>query len=308
VFPGGAAADHQIKTLVYVLDEKLTLVLLRGDHPLNETKLTDAIGAINIRPGHPEEIREALGALPGSLGAVGVSAATHKRVHQVIADNSLRGRTNMTTGANRDDFHLRGVSVDRDIKVDKWADLRSVQAGEGCSKCDGVLEVFKAVEIGHIFKLGTRYSETMGVRVLNADGHEVPVIMGSYGIGVERILAAAVELYHDEAGIIWPVQIAPFHAVVTPVNTKDSGLVAASEEVYKQLSDAGIEVLLDDRDERAGVKFNDADLIGLPYRITVGKKVKDGNVELTTRAGRKSEDVAVSQIRDVLVNKLTAAN
>jgi prolyl-tRNA synthetase len=307
-FEGGAAADRQIKTLVYVLDDKLVLVLMRGDHALHEIKLGDATGAVNVRAAHPEEIRNALGASPGSLGAVGVSKSSHPKVSLVIADEALRGRGNMTTGANRDGFHLRGVSIDRDIKVETWADLRAVRAGEPCPKCEaGALEVFKAVEIGHIFKLGTRYSESMGARVLHADGAETPIIMGSYGIGVERVMVAAVELYNDDAGIIWPVSIAPFHVVVTPVNIKESEQMNAAERLYKELEAAGIETLFDDRNERAGVKFNDAELIGIPLRLTVGKKVKEGKVELVVRANRQSEDVAIEAAVSAVQDKLRAA-
>jgi prolyl-tRNA synthetase len=295
-FPGGAPSDRQIKTLVYILDGKVTLVLMRGDHELNETKLIDATGAIEVRPAHPDEIREALGASAGSLGAVGVVPATHQKVNQIIADEALRGRRNMTTGANKDDHHLRGVSIDRDIKVNKWASLRTVRAGEGCPHCDSTLDVFKAVEVGHIFKLGTKYSDSMGARVLTADGNEVPIVMGSYGIGVERVMAAIVELYNDEAGITWPVSVAPFHVVITPVNIKDDELMRTAETIYAELQSAAVETLFDDRDERAGVKFNDADLIGVPHRITVGKKIKEGKVELTTRATRQSEDLPVEQV------------
>jgi prolyl-tRNA synthetase len=307
-FPGGAAADRQIKTLVYALDDdQIALVLLRGDHELNETKLMDASGAINIRPAQADEISQALGASAGSLGAVGVSRTSHPRISRVIADDSLRGRRNMTTGANKDDHHLRGVSIDRDIKVDKWASLRTVKAGEICSNCDGPLDVFKAVEAGHIFKLGTKYSDSMGARVLTADGQEVSIVMGSYGIGVERVMSAAVELYNDKAGISWPVSIAPFHVVVTPVNIKDQALVDAAERLYADLGKAGIEALLDDRDERAGVKFNDADLIGVPYRITVGKKIKEGKVELFTRETSLSEDVPVGSVVDAIRDRVAAA-
>jgi len=306
-FSGGASADGQVKTLVYMLDDKLALVLLRGDHELNETKLADASGAINIRPAQADEIREALGASAGSLGAVGVTPATHSKIGRVIADDALRGRRNMTTGANKDDHHLRGVSLERDIEVNKWASLRTVKAGETCSKCEGVLDVFRAVEVGHIFKLGTKYSDSMGARVLLADGSDVPIIMGSYGIGVERAMAAAVESSNDEAGIAWPVSIAPFHVIVTPVNVKDQELVATAERIYSELSDAGVEALLDDRDERAGVKFNDADLIGVPFRITVGKKIKDGKVELTTRATRKSEDVSIESVVESIRFKIAGA-
>ena len=306
-FPGGATADRQIKTLVYVLDDRVTLVLLRGDHELNETKLLDASGAINARPAQPDEIQQALGASAGSLGAVRVTSGSHPKIAQVIADDSLRGRRNMTTGANKDEHHLRGVSVDRDITVSKWASLRTVKAGEVCSNCESPLEVFKAVEVGHIFKLGTKYSESMGARVLLADGTEIPIIMGSYGIGVERAIAGVVESHNDDAGICWPVSVAPFHAVVTPVNTKDQALLSAAERIYDDLRSAGVEALLDDRDERAGVKFNDADLIGVPYRITVGKKIKEGKVELFTRATRQSEDVSVESIVQAVHDRIDAA-
>jgi len=304
-FPGGAAADRQIKTLVYLLDDKLTLVLMRGDHELNETKLTDSTKALNARPAHPDEIHAALGAMPGSLGAVGVSSKSHPKVTRVIADEALRGRRNMTTGANKDGVHFRGVSLDDHIMVESWADLRKVKAGEPCPNCEsGLLEVFKAVEIGHIFKLGTRYSESMGARVLTADGTEVPIVMGSYGIGVERVMVSSVELFHDDAGIIWPVSIAPFQVVITPVNIRESTQLAAAEKLYGDLKHAGIDVLFDDRDERAGVKFNDAELIGIPFRITVGKKIKDGQVELVTRATRTSEDVPVDSTVEALKAKL----
>nr|AUN36922.1 bacterial type prolyl-tRNA synthetase [uncultured bacterium] len=304
VFPGGAAADRQIKTLVYALDDGIALVLMRGDHELNETKLQDATGALNVRPARPEEISEALGASAGSLGAVGVTHATHPKITRIVADEALRGRRNMTTGANKDDHHLRGVNIERDIKADKWVSLRTVKTGEGCPNCEGMLEVFKAVEIGHIFKLGTKYSDSLGANVLTADGSSVPIVMGSYGIGVERVMAAAVELSSDEAGIIWPASIAPFHVIITPVNIKDETLVGVAEKIYDELQAAGIEALLDDRDERAGVKFNDADLIGVPYRLTVGKKIKEGKVELMTRATRQSEDVAVDAVTQTLGEKL----
>lgn len=305
-FPGGASADRQIKTLIYVLDESIALVLMRGDHELNETKLMDATGAMNARPARAEEIREALGASAGSLGAVGVTSATHPKVTRVIADEALRGRRNMTTGANKDDHHLRGVSIERDIKADKWVSLRTVKTGEGCPNCEGVLDVFKAVEIGHIFKLGTKYSASMGANVLTADGSSVPIVMGSYGIGVERMLSVVVELSNDEAGIIWPASIAPFHVIITPVNIKDEALMSAAEKIYGELEAAGVEALLDDRNERAGVKFNDADLIGVPYRLTVGKKIKEGKVELMTRATRQSEDVTVDAVTQTLREKIAS--
>src|SRR5215510_443384 len=302
-FPGGAEASRQIKSLVFVAtidgDPRPVLVLIRGDHQLHETKLADNLRATAVRPAHPEEIKDLLGASAGSLGGVGakVKARAAKQELRIVADKALQNRRNMTTGANKDDHHLRGVDLQRDIEIDEWLDLRTVEAGEGCPNCDsGVLEVFKAMEIGHIFKLGTKYSESMGATVLTADGKEVPIIMGSYGIGVERILTAAIEQNHDADGIIWPKSISPFDVVVTITNMKDQQLREAGENLYAELGRAGLEVLLDDRDDRAGVKFKDADLIGIPCRITVGKKISDGLVELFDRRAKKSEDVRTNEI------------
>jgi prolyl-tRNA synthetase len=214
----------------------------------------------------------------------------------------------MTTGANKDDHHLRGVDVERDIRPDSWADLRTVAAGEPCPRCEtGTLDVFKAMEIGHIFKLGTKYSESMGARVLTQDGKEAPIVMGSYGIGVERIMSAAVEQSHDADGIIWPRAIAPFDAVVTVTNVKQAELVEAGERLYKELRAAGLEVLLDDRDERAGVKFKDADLIGVPFRVTVGKKIAEGKVELFDRAMKQSTDIGLEEVVAELQSRALAA-
>ena len=289
-FQGGASAERQIKTLVYIADGNPVLALIRGDHALNETKLSSAAGAAEVRPAQPEEIRTLLGALPGSLGAVGL-----KNV-RVYVDHALKGRTNMVTGANRDDFHLRGVSVERDIPITSWVDLRNVVSGEGCPNSNGTLRVDRAIEIGHIFKLGTRYSESLGAKVLNAEGKEVPIVMGSYGIGLGRILAAAVELYNDNDGICWPVSIAPFQIIVTPANINDQTQRETAEKLYEQLKSEGFDALLDDREERPGVKFKDADLIGIPYRITVGNKLKQGRVELFSRRDRQTKEVPVDSV------------
>lgn len=301
-FPGGAEADRQIKTLVYAQttgeETRFVLALLRGDHQLHETKLAAAIGADGARPAQPEEIRELLGAGAGSLGGVGAKARARAsgREIRILADLALKDRRNMTTGANKDDHHYRGVSISRDIPVDSWVDLRTVVSGEGCPNCEnGRLEVAKALELGHIFKLGTKYSESMGATVLTQDGTEVPIVMGSYGIGVERIMATAIELHHDADGIIWPKAIAPFDCVVTVTNMKQQELREAGENLYHELQRAGLDVLLDDREERAGVKFKDADLIGIPYRITVGKKTADGFVELFDRRSKQTEDVKLKE-------------
>ena len=302
-FPGGAEASRQIKSLVIIAtvdgEPRPVLVLLRGDHQLHEIKLADSLRATAVRPAHPEEIRELLGASAGSLG--GVRAKEKARAAgkdlRIVADGALKNRRNMTTGANKDDHHLRGVDIGRDIPVDEWIDVRTVESGEGCPRCDnGVLEVFTGMEIGHIFKLGTKYSASMGATVLTQDGTEVPIVMGSYGIGVERIMTAAIEQHHDADGIIWPKSLTPFDVVVTVTNMKQDNLRAAGEKLYHDLQQAGLEVLLDDRDERAGVKFKDADLIGIPYRITIGKKATDGVVELFDRGTKQSEDVKIADV------------
>lgn len=312
-FPGGAPADQQIKTLIYVAtrdgESQFVLALLRGDHTLHETKLADSLAGAEVRAAHAEEIRDLLKAGAGSLGGVGAKARAREggREIRILADLALKGRRNMTTGANKDDHHLRGVNLSRDIPVDQWVDLRTVQSGEGCPQCvEGVLEIAKSLEIGHIFKLGTKYSESMGARVLTQDGKEVPIVMGSYGIGVERIMASAIELHHDEDGIIWPKAIAPFDCVVTITNIKQDELREAGEKLYKNLQLRGLDVLLDDRDERAGVKFKDADLIGIPYRITVGKKITEGAVELFDRKSKRTEEVKLSDIVE-RVQKLALA-
>ncbi len=298
-FPGGAESSRQIKSLVFFAtidgEPQPVLVLLRGDHQLHETKLSDSLRATAVRPAHPEEIRDLLGASAGSLGGVGAKIRSPKL--RIVADAALKNRRNMTTGANKDDHHLRGVDIARDIPVDEWFELRTVEAGEGCPKCEtGTLEIFKGMEIGHIFKLGTKYSESMGATVLNQDGKPVPIVMGSYGIGVERIISATVEQNHDEDGIIWPKSLAPFDVVVTITNMKQEDVRQAGEKLYHELQQAGLEVLLDDRDERAGVKFKDADLIGIPHRVTIGKKVNDGVVELFNRRTKKTDDVRISDV------------
>jgi prolyl-tRNA synthetase len=292
---GGVPAEQQIKTLVYVADGSALLVLLRGDQLLVEQKLADALGAAELRPASDAEIRAALGAAAGSLGAVGV------RGLRVVADASLQGLAGMVTGANADGFHLRGVDVARDLAVDAWLDLRQVQAGEACPACEAELEVHKTIEVGHIFKLGTRYSEALGALVLDEAQASRPIVMGSYGIGIGRAMAAIAEVCHDAAGLVWPVPVAPWEVVVTAVNPKNAEVSDVSSGLYDALRAAGIEVLLDDRDERPGVKFNDADLIGIPYRLTVGPRgVAEGKVELTRRRGGESRQLDVHKAADVV--------
>jgi len=291
-----APADRQIKTLVYFLDDVLTLVLMRGDHALNEQKLADATGAVAIRPAQPEEIRAALGALPGSLGAVG-TVPPGIGDHPVIADEALRGRRGMFTGANVDDTHLRGVDVERDIAVGRWADLREIAAGEACVNCGHGLEIERGIEVGHIFKLGYKYSDAMDIRVSGPDGKPVKPIMGCYGIGVERAMATIVEVHHDDKGIIWPAAVAPFEVVVVIAQQEDAAVAEAGERVYQALLEAGVEVIVDDRRVRAGVKFSDAELVGIPFRVTVGKRgLADSTVEVLTRATGETVKVAIGDV------------
>lgn len=284
----GLPESSQIKSLVMVADGRPVLALLRGDHTLSETKFLGATGAVEVRPAHPAEMREWFGAEAGSLGPVGVNGI------RILADAALRGRRNMICGANRDDYHLRHVTIGEDFEAE-YHDLRQVEAGDGCAHCGSPLEVLKTVEVGHIFKLGYKYSVSMGLKVLTESGKEVPVIMGSYGIGIERILCAAIELYHDADGMALPVSIAPFDLVITPVNKADGAQWEAAQRIYEECRSLDLDVLLDDRDERPGVKFKDADLIGIPYRITVGKKLAAGMVELVERRSRVSEEVALEE-------------
>jgi prolyl-tRNA synthetase len=293
----GLPETSQMKSLVMVADGKPVLAMLRGDHQLSETKFASAVGATEVRPAYPHEIIEWFGAAAGSLGAVGVKNMT------ILTDAALEGRRNMITGANEDDYHLRHATPGEDFPA-RFADLRQVTAGEGCSNCGAPLDVVKTIEVGHIFKLGYKYSDSMGLRVLNADGSEVTPIMGSYGIGIERILATAVEQHHDADGIILPPSIAPFEVVVTPVNNSNVEQMTAARSLYQELTGQKVDVLLDDRDERPGVKFKDADLIGIPYRITVGKKIGQGLVELAERRTKQTIDVPLSQAAAELASRL----
>ncbi len=293
------AADRQIKTLVQVVDGELALVLLRGDHPLSEQKLIDATGAAQVRPAAPEEISGALGALPGSLGAVGVTGLP------VFADEALRGRRGMATGANIDDVHLTGVDVERDIPGIRWADLREVTEGEPCPGCGTPLQFVQAIEVGHIFKLGRKFTTALGVTVSGPGGDAIVPIMGSYGIGVERAIAAIAEVHHDDAGLVWPVQVAPAEVTVILLSMKDAGARAAAETLYGSLLDAGVDAILDDRDVRPGVKYADTELVGIPFRVSVGARdLADGAVEVTSRSNGEKERVpiaeAVSRLRALL--------
>ncbi|RYG63974.1 proline--tRNA ligase, partial [bacterium] len=281
---------HQIKTLVYVADETPVLLLLRGDHQLNDAKASSALGAGVLRTATAEEIFDLLGAHPGSLGAVKVEKL------RIFADSSLEGRTHMTTGANKDGYHLRGVDVARDIKVERFADLREAREGEQSPRGGGALQSAKCIEIGHVFKLGNKYSKAMNATFLDQNGKSQIFEMGCYGIGVSRIMAAVAEASRDDRGPIWPAELAPY-AVHLLLLDKDEELKTLAEGIYQQLLTAGVEVLFDDRNERPGAKFADADLFGIPTQIVVGKTTREnGLVEVRKRADKSSENVAVAEL------------
>jgi len=293
----GLPETSQMKSLVLVADGKPVLVLLRGDHQLSNAKFGVICGDPEFRPAHPEEIREWFGADAGSLGPVGLKNMP------ILADQALAGRVNMIAGANVDDYHLRHVTLGEDFQAEIH-DLREVAAGDPCVRCSTPLEIRKMVEVGHIFKLGYKYSESMGLRVLNADGKEVTPIMGSYGIGIERILCAAIELYHDKDGMVLPASIAPFQVVITPANNSDAAQMEAARNIYQSCLARGLDALLDDRDERPGVKFKDADLIGVPFRITVGKKLAGGVVEVLDRKIKQTVDVRAAEAPGAVAAKM----
>ncbi len=285
--PYGVAPHHQIKTLIFLAESKLVLVLVRGDDQLNEAKLAGVLGTGQFRPAEPEEIFGALGAHPGSLGAVTATLAGPAAALPVYADEALRSAAGMTTGANEDGFHLRHVAIDRDIHVTKWADLRTVQVGELCTVTGQPLKIRRAIEVGHVFKLGTKYSEKLRAFFLDEQGRSQPCIMGCYGIGVTRTLQAVIEQCNDKDGILWPLNVAPYTVCVTPLNVAaGSAAMNWAERIYTELTTAGVDVILDDRDERPGFKFKDADLVGFPLRVSIGEKsLAKGEIEIKPRGG-----------------------
>ena len=304
----GVSPKNKIKTLAMmadVTDEKgkkksrAIIVLMRGDHQMNEAKLNGTVASAT-RPMEETEIEALFNSPAGYLGPMGIVWANDLKKDDhlpvLLVDKALEGRQNLIAGANKKDYHVKNLTPGKDFHPTAYADLRAVTAGEACPNCGKPLRIDTAVEIGHIFKLGYRYSESMGARVLDKNGKEVMPIMGCYGIGIERILTAAVEQGNDENGFWLPPSIAPFEIVVAPVNMKDDAVRTAAEDIAKRLDAAGFDVVLDDRDERPGVKFKDADLVGIPFRITVGKKVTEGTVEVVLRSTREVRDVTISAI------------
>jgi prolyl-tRNA synthetase len=301
--PYSVPANRQIKTLVYIADSKPIIILIRGDDQLNETKFAAKTGAVAVRPATPEEILPLLGAKPGSLGAVASTlerrapsrqenqtsqpAETVLGAPKIYADERLRGANDMTTGANEDGFHLKNVSIGRDIKVTAWLDLRTVSAGEPCVKCGKPLKIRRAIEVGHVFKLGTKYSEKLNATFLDVDGSRKHLVMGCYGIGVTRTLQAIIEQGNDKDGVIWPLSVAPYQVCITPLGiAPESETMRLAEKFYAELTAHGVDVILDDRDERPGVKFKDSELVGFPIRLGLGEKsLAKGEVEIKPRTG-----------------------
>jgi len=317
----GVSPKNKMKTLALMLEDadaktgkvktRAVVLLMRGDHQMNETKLSSVLKGKATRPMLEEEIRRLFNSPAGFLGPIGVAWA--KDMNDVdrpvlLVDKALEGHTNLIGGANKEDYHLKNISPGRDFQPTAYADLRSVTAGEACPNCGAPLRIDNAVEIGHIFKLGYKYSESMGARVLDKNGKEVTPIMGCYGIGIERILTASVEQGNDENGFWLPPQIAPFEIVVTPTNVGDEKIRAAAEDIAGRLESAGYQVLLDDRDERPGVKFKDADLVGIPFRVTVGKKVTEDTVEVVRRSTRQIEDASIPAITEYFEKNLRSAS
>jgi prolyl-tRNA synthetase len=315
----GVSPTNKIKTLALMAEEKdaktgkaklrAIVVLMRGDHQLNEAKLNATV-AVATRPMEEAEIKALFKSPAGYLGPLGIEWAKDLKKDAdrpvLLVDKALEGRANLIGGANKEDYHLKNLTPGKDFHPTAYVDLRAVTAGEGCPNCGNALRIDTAVEIGHIFKLGYRYSESMGARVLDKNGKEVTPIMGSYGIGIERILTAAVEQSNDENGFWLPASIAPFEIVVTPVNVKDESLLKAAIDIATRLESAGFDVILDDRNERPGVKFKDADLVGIPFRITVGNKVTEDTVEVVLRSTREVRDVRIAAVVEYFQGVLRA--
>ncbi len=316
----GVSPRNKMKTLALMLEDpdaktgkvktRAVVLLMRGDHQMNEIKLSSALKGKTTRAMTEDEITTLFNSPPGFLGPVGIDwAKTMEETDRpaLLLDKALEGRTHLIGGANKENYHLKNITPGRDFQPTAYVDLRSVAAGEACPKCGASLRIDTAVEIGHIFKLGYRYSESMGARILDRNGKEVTPIMGSYGIGIERILTASVEQGNDENGFWLPPQIAPFEIVVTPTNVSDGKIKAAAEDITLRLEAAGYQVLLDDRDERPGVKFKDADLVGIPFRVTVGKKVTEDTVEVVRRSTRQIDDASIAGITEYFEKNLRSA-
>lgn len=280
--------ENIAKTLIYTTDDSNIVVMVRGDHEVNEAKLKKVVGTKSLEMADAATVTAITGAPVGFAGPVGLKDT------KIIADRAVTNLVNFVTGANKGNYHFTNVNIDRDFKIDLVADIRFAVEGDKCDKCNADLTIKRGIELGHVFKLGTKYTETFNAVYLDSKGKEVPMIMGCYGIGINRIIASSIEIYNDENGIIWPISIAPYHVIITVVNPTDKEIFDAAEKIYNELKEDGIEVLFDDRDMRPGVKFKDADLIGIPTRITVGKRYKEaGEVEIKLRKDDKDKAVSI---------------
>ncbi len=296
----GVATDKIIKTVFLIADSQPVVALLRGDTELNELKLKRALGVQLVRPAKDEEYREIAGCDVGFAGPMNLKA-------KVIADLLIPGISNAVAGGHKKDVHVRNVNIDRDFKPDMIADIRNIREGDDCPRCDSRIKFYRGIEVGHVFKLGVKYSKSMKAEVLDEQGVSKPMIMGCYGIGVSRIVAAAIEQNNDEWGIKWPLPIAPFQVVVTPANMSHEESAKTAASIYEELVKKGFEVLLDDRDMRAGFKFKDADLIGIPLRVTIGEKsLANGNVEIKWRNQPNAEEVPAGKAVEKVVQLLQA--
>jgi prolyl-tRNA synthetase len=292
------APDAVVKTLIFSADNTPVAVLIRGDHEINEIKVKNFLGCDSLELADDAMIRKVTGSPRGFAGAVGIKA-------RIIADYSLLGRTDYVMGANREDYHLRHVKPGRDFLMAGHADLRMIREADPCPRCGGEINFARGIEVGHVFKLGTKYSKVMRAVYLDREGQERTMVMGCYGIGIGRTVAAAIEQNHDADGIIWPLPLAPYSVIITPVNVNEKMLFSAAENIYHALEENGVDVILDDRDERAGVKFKDADLIGIPYRVTIGpKRLAEGKAEIKNR---RSGEVTVLPISEVAAFLMTAS-
>ena len=288
----GCSPKEFAKTLIYKADQKFVAVMVRGDRELNEVKLKNYLNCIDLEMASAEDVERITKAEVGFAGPIGLDGV------QLIVDNEVVKMRNFVVGANKTKHHLKNVNYGRDFSADVVMDIRTITNGDVCPKCKGKIKLIRGIEVGHIFKLGTRYSKALECKYLDEDGKEIPMIMGCYGIGINRTLASAIEQNHDEDGIIWPIAIAPYHVVVVPVNVKDETQYQLAEKIYNELANKGVEVVLDDRNERPGVKFKDCDLIGYPVRIVVGKKANEGIVEFKLREEKEKRELSCSDAID----------
>jgi prolyl-tRNA synthetase len=293
--------DKVVKTLIFNADGKAAAILIRGDEEVNEIKVKNFLDCSELELADDELVQRAADSPKGFVGAIGIKA-------RIVADYSLMSMSNFVMGANKEDYHIKNVNIGRDFNVDEFADLRFAKESDCCPRCKGAAKIARGVEVGHIFKLGTKYTKALKATYLDKSGKEQYMAMGCYGIGIGRTVAASIEQNHDEEGIIWPMAIAPFHVIITPVTVNDKEVLEASEKLYQNLLEQNVDVIIDDRDERAGVKFNDADLIGIPLRVTIGsKRLAEGKIELRSREKGETQILSMENATEKIINAIKEA-